>query len=53
MVKNPPANARDIRDAGSIPRLGRYPRGGAGALGRPRGMVWGGRREEGLEQKFV
>ena len=21
---------------------------GAGALGRPRGMVWGGRREEGL-----
>ena len=22
---------------------------GAGALGRPRGMVWGGRREEGSE----
>ena len=28
VVKNPPANARDIRDAGSIPRLGSYPRGG-------------------------
>ena len=25
MVKNPPANARDIRDAGSIPGLGRCP----------------------------
>ena len=25
----------------------RYWRLGAGALGRPRGMVWGGRREEG------
>ena len=25
MVKNPPANARDIRDAGSIPGLGRSP----------------------------
>ena len=24
---------------------------GAGALGRPRGMVWGGRREEGLKKK--
>ena len=24
---------------------------GAGALGRPRGMVWGGRREEGLLKK--
>ena len=23
MVKNPPANARDVRDAGSIPGLGR------------------------------
>ena len=30
VVKNPPANARDIRDAGSIPRLGSYPRGGHG-----------------------
>ena len=28
-VKNLPANARDIRDAGSIPGLGRSPGGGA------------------------
>ena len=25
LVKNPPANAGDVRDAGSIPRLGRSP----------------------------
>ena len=25
MLKNPPANAGDARDAGSIPRLGRSP----------------------------
>ena len=25
MVKNPPANARDIRDAGSIPESERFP----------------------------
>ena len=30
MVKNPPANAGDMRDAGSIPGLGRYPGGGQG-----------------------
>ena len=30
VVKNPPANAGDIRDAGSIPGLGRSPRGGHG-----------------------
>ena len=30
MVKNPPANAEDIRDAGSIPGLGRSPGGGDG-----------------------
>ena len=29
-VKNPPANAGDIRDAGSIPRSGRCPGGGHG-----------------------
>ena len=29
-VKNLPANERDIRDAGSIPGLGRYPEGGHG-----------------------
>ena len=28
VVKNPPADARDIRDAGSIPGLRRSPRGG-------------------------
>ena len=28
MVKNLPANARDIRDAGSVPGLGRLPGGG-------------------------
>ena len=30
MVKNPPANARDVRDAGSIPGLGRSSGGGHG-----------------------
>ena len=28
VVKNPPANARDVRDMGSVPGLGRSPRGG-------------------------
>ena len=30
VVKNPPANAGDIRDAGSNPGLGRSPGGGNG-----------------------
>ena len=30
VVKNPPANAGDTRDAGSIPGLGRPPGGGNG-----------------------
>ena len=30
MVKNPPANAGDIRDSGSIPGLGRSPEEGNG-----------------------
>ena len=30
VVKNLPANAEDLRDAGSIPRLGRSARGGHG-----------------------
>ena len=30
MVKNPPANAGDIRDSGSIPGSGRSPAGGHG-----------------------
>ena len=32
MVKNLPANAGDIRDTGTIPGLGRSPRGGHGNL---------------------
>ena len=32
MVKNPPANAGDTRDVGSIPGLGRSPREGNGNL---------------------
>ena len=28
MVKNPPANAGDVRDTGSIPGSGRFPGGG-------------------------
>ena len=30
VVKNPPANAGDVRDMGSIPGLGRSPREGNG-----------------------
>ena len=30
MVKNPPANAGDMRDAGSISESGRFPGGGNG-----------------------
>ena len=30
MIKNPPANAGDIRDKGSVPGLGRSPGGGHG-----------------------
>ena len=30
VVKNPPANAGDVRDSGSIPELGRSPGGGPG-----------------------
>jgi len=30
VVKNPPADAGDVRDAGSIPGLGRSPGGGHG-----------------------
>ena len=30
MVRNPPANAGDIRDVGGIPGLGRFPGGGHG-----------------------
>ena len=30
MVKNPPTNAGDIRDMGSVPELGKSPEGGHG-----------------------
>ena len=30
VVKNPPTNAGDVRDAGSIPGSERFPRGGNG-----------------------
>ena len=30
MIKNPPANAGDLRDVGSIPESGRCPGGGHG-----------------------
>ena len=47
VVKNPPANAGDIRDAGSIPGSGRSPGGGHGKplqysyLGNPKdGGAW-------------
>ena len=48
VVKNPPANAGDVRDADSIPGLGRFPGGGNGnplqysCLGNPkdRGAKW-------------
>ena len=45
VVKNLPANAEDLRDAGSIPRLGRSARGGHGnplkysCLGNPMDRV--------------
>ena len=29
-VKNPPANAGDVKDTGSVPGSGRFPRGGHG-----------------------
>ena len=47
MVKNPPANAGDTRDVGSIPGLGKSPAGGHGnplqysCLENPRdGQAW-------------
>ena len=43
MVKNPPVNAGDIRDAGSIPGLGRSPGGGMTTLpgeSHDRGAWW-------------
>ena len=49
VVKNPPANAGDVRDVGSIPKVGRYLEGGLGnllqysGLGNPMdGRAWQG-----------
>ena len=63
MVKNPPANAGNIRDAGSIPGLGRSPGGGHGnpfqnsCLENPHGQrslagysPWGGRESDMTER---
>ena len=38
MVKNPPANARDVRHVAGIPRSGRPPGGGHGNA--PRVLAW-------------
>ena len=38
MVKNPPANAGDMRDTGSIPGLGRSP--GEGMATHPSSLAW-------------
>ena len=42
MVKNPPANAGDARDSGSIPGLGRFPEVGNG------NPLWKSHRQRGL-----
>ena len=39
MVKNPPANTGDLRDAGSIPGLGRSP--GEGMATHSNILAWG------------
>ena len=62
VVKNPPANAGDIRDTGSIPGLGRSPGGGHSnplqyGQGNPHGQrclvgysPWGHKESDGAEQ---
>ena len=60
LVKNPPANAGDIRDAGSVPGLGRSPGGGNGnllqysCLGKPmdRG-AWQATVQEGVTRSWT
>ena len=55
MVKNPPANAGDVRDAGSIPGSGRSPGEGNGnplqysCLGNPRTEEPGGLQSMGSQ----
>ena len=62
VVKNPPANAGDVRDLGSIPGLGRPPGGGHGnplqysCLENPHGQrslagysPWGHRQSDATE----
>ena len=41
------AGDRELKGSMGYWALFRYMSMGAGALGRPRGMEWGGRREEG------
>ena len=44
---NPEPRNVEVQSEISVARSIRYWMLGAGALGQPRGMVWGGRREEG------
>ena len=58
VVKNPPANAGDIRDKGSIPGSGRYPGGGHGnPLQDSRKIPWiekpGGPESMGLQKSRI
>ena len=56
MVKNPPVNAEDLRDEGSIPGSGRSPGGGHGnslqcsCLGNPMTDESGGLQSIGLHR---
>ena len=56
MVKNPPANAGDIRNAGSVPGLGKSPGGGHGnslqcsCLGNPMDKEPGGLQSIGSQR---
>ena len=51
VVKNPPANAGDKRDAGSIPRLGRSSGGGIG--NPPQYSCWENPMDRGAWQATV
>ena len=58
VVKNPPVNAGDIRDAGLIPGLGRFPAEGQGRATHSSILVWripgteepGGLQSRGLQR---
>ena len=51
MVKNPPANAGDLRDSGSIPGLGRTPEDGMAT--HPSILAWRIRMDRGVWQATV